>query len=54
MLFRSDQLREERERLLLAFAENVIKLRSQLKAGLPCPVCGSLAHPFADADTMPQ
>ena len=49
-----DQLREERERLLLAFAENVIKLRSQLKAGLPCPVCGSLAHPFADADTMPQ
>jgi exonuclease SbcC len=31
----------------LAAAENVESLRSQLKAGDPCPVCGNTEHPYA-------
>ena len=35
------------ERLLLASAERVDTLRGQLADGQPCPVCGSVDHPWA-------
>ena len=44
--------RTERERLLLEQAQfvttgDIKSLRDKLTAGTPCPVCGSLEHPFA-------
>ena len=44
--------RVERERLLLEQAQfvttgDIKSLRDKLTAGTPCPVCGSLEHPFA-------
>lgn len=49
-------LRERFERLRLARSESVTKLRETLERDSPCPVCGSLAHPFAErpVETTPE
>lgn len=44
-----DTVRAERERLLVEQARGDIRaLRAQLKAGFPCPVCGSIHHPVLE------
>ncbi|GHV63757.1 nuclease SbcCD subunit C [Bacteroidia bacterium] len=39
------QLHQESERLNNILSAEIVALRAQLKAGMPCPVCGSLHHP---------
>lgn len=41
-----DALLKMLERAKLVAAESVERLRSQLEAGEPCPVCGSTTHPY--------
>ena len=41
------------ERFRLAQREDVESLRARLTAGEPCPVCGSEAHPWAEAGHPP-
>jgi exonuclease SbcC len=38
----------------LAVSKNVKSLRSELKAHKPCPVCGSLDHPYADSNDVAE
>ena len=45
---RRDQTKTLLDQAKLRIAENVEALRSQLTDKEPCPVCGSLDHPFAD------
>lgn len=40
-------MQEEAERLNRLLPAEVVLLRSQLRTGEPCPVCGSLHHPAA-------
>ena len=40
-------MQEEAERLNRLLPAEVVLLRSQLRTGEPCPVCGSLHHPVA-------
>ncbi len=47
-----DDLRQEkdeilREKILASQAQNLEELRRQLKDGEPCPLCGSVDHPWA-------
>ena len=44
---RRDQTKALLDQAKLRIAENVEALRSQLADNEPCPVCGSLQHPFA-------
>ncbi len=49
------QIRKEHSQKILAraqlqIAENVEEMRSQLVVGDPCPVCGSIHHPFSSND----
>jgi DNA repair protein SbcC/Rad50 len=47
---RRDQTKTLLDQAKLRIAENVEALRSQLTDKEPCPVCGSLEHPFADGN----
>ncbi|MFD2438125.1 AAA family ATPase [Modicisalibacter luteus] len=42
----AQRVRESIERLRAVRSESVEKLRAQLQADAPCPVCGSLEHPY--------
>lgn len=44
---RLQEMRDEAERLNRLQPAEVVLLRAQLRAGEPCPVCGSLHHPAA-------
>lgn len=46
-------IRRERERLLIEQAHDVRELRAKLEDDIPCPVCGSVHHPYADASLAP-
>lgn len=50
----SDAIRRERERLLIEQAHDVQDLRAKLRDELPCPVCGSVSHPYADPALAPR
>lgn len=41
-------LRDSWEFARLSTSENISHLRSQLKENTPCPVCGSLSHPYGE------
>lgn len=41
-------LRTEKEQRLLLAREDISKLRANLQDNAPCPVCGSLHHPYAE------
>lgn len=45
---RMEEIRTARERMLLAFAKDVQQLRTRLEPEIPCPVCGSTSHPYAE------
>jgi DNA repair protein SbcC/Rad50 len=47
---RRDQTKKMLDQAKMRTAENVETLRSQLAENEPCPVCGSLEHPFASGD----
>lgn len=52
-----EKLREERERLLieqahLAASGDIRELRDKLQAEQPCPVCGSLHHPYKNTSAI--
>lgn len=40
------------EKAKLLMAESVERLREQLECKKPCPVCGSLEHPYAEKDPL--
>ncbi|PWC33919.1 AAA family ATPase [Azospirillum sp. TSO35-2] len=48
-----DEAERTLQRLLLAQREDVESLRGRLAEGEPCPVCGSEAHPWAQAGATP-
>lgn len=47
---RRDQTKKMLDQAKMRTAENVETLRSQLADKEPCPVCGSLEHPYASGD----
>lgn len=48
-----ESMRQERERLLIEQAHDVCDLRAKLQDEIPCPVCGSRHHPYADPSLAP-
>lgn len=50
----SSQAEEKRYNYILSKGQNVVSLRSQLKEGVACSVCGAMAHPFHSDTALEQ
>ena len=45
---------EEKRALLCAAVRSLEEERNHLVDGVPCPLCGSIHHPYAEADAVPE